>query len=414
MPINTYGDTYGDVYGADPGGSGGGTYDLGGTSYDALLTYDGGTTTAPPTPSAPAPAAPFATSRLYAVETRTKTGVRVATIPGNNLQFEFLLNEPGNCRFSVPIDHPKVTRNNIEEGVHEVWVWRRNVLIYAGPIWQIATNSDRSALQVESQGLLSYFKHRVIDKTMLWNDTTNTGPGIATYIVMWTQDRAHGALGITVPAGYGGLEANIGTILGYKLSYRWWERKKIYDAINDLGDNVTTGFDYEVTPERVFIPYQPKKGSKLHGLLQYPTHFRSYYIPRYGQSISNDDATIGPGDGESTLIGYASDWASQVKYGLMQSTNSWGDAKTRASLNARSKTYVHDHKTPTAIPLLTLRGDAGPFLGTYSPGDSPHIQISNGYDQYDKVVRINGFQLTVGSNDEETVNVYLDLEEATI
>jgi len=390
-------------------------FDAVGVSFDASsLTFDGLATTTPSTPpTPPMPAAPFATSRLYTVETRTKTGVRVATIPGINLQFEFLLNEPGNLRFSVPIDHPKVTRGNIEEGVHEVWIWRRNALIYAGPIWQIATNSDRSALTVESQGLLSYFKHRVVDKSMLWNDTTNTGPGIATFLVMWTQDRAHGNLNITVPAGYGGLAANVGTVLGYKSSYRWWERKIIYDAINDLGDNVATGFDYEVTPERVFIPYQPKKGNTLPGLLQYKQHFQSYYLPRYGMSISNDDATIGPGDAEATLIGYAQDWASQVKYGLMQTTNSWGDAKTKAALNARSRTFVNDHKTPTVVPGITIRGDAGPFLGSYTIGDITRVNINNGYDQLDDTIRISGFQLTVGSNDEETINVYFDLEEVT-
>jgi hypothetical protein len=178
-----------------------------------------------------------------------------------------------------------------------------------------------------------------------------------------------------------------------------------------LADDATVGFDYEVTPDRIFIPYQKEKGNTRAGLLRYPTHFRSYFFPRYGSQVSNNYDLIGPGDGVKTLVGRASNTNSMRKYGLMEGTGSWTDAKNTHQLNGRAKKWVNEHAAPIAVPSLVLRGDAGPFLGTYHPGDRVRVQIDNGYDQVDRVERMTGFQLTVGSNDEETVNVYFNTDD---
>lgn len=421
-----YPSTYPTVYPAEDAG-GGGTpqsgYDPVGIGYDDIrFTYDGSDATSAPPPPPPTPpppteaptgdigSVPFSTSRLYVVATYTRSGRRVAVLPAINLQFEFLLNEPGNFRFDLPIQHPAVTRENIEELVHEVWVYRKGTLIYAGPIWNISTNSDGSSLSVESQGLLSYFRFRIITQTMQWHPN-NTGPGIATYLVLWTQARPFGDLRITVPDGYGDVDALNGLPLGYWAGTKWYEQKNVYDKIKDLADDATTGFDYEVTPERIFIPYQTEKGNTRPGLLRYPTHFRNYYFPRYGSQVSNNFDLIGPGDGVATLVGRASNTNSMKKYGLMEGTGSWPDAKTTKQLNSRAAKWVKEHAAPISVPTPVLRGDAGPFLGTYRPGDRVRLQIDNGYDQVDRIERMTGFQLTPGANDEETISVYFNTDD---
>lgn len=402
-----------------------GSYDLSNVGYDdPQYSYDGLSVTTPPPPPPPptdqlAYVEPFG-SKVYIVETRTKDGKRVAVMPYQNLQMEFLLNEPGNCRFQVPINHSVVTRNNIEEIVHEVWVWRTGsasgspVQLFAGPIWEIDTNSDGSSLQITANGLLSYFKKRLIDVNLVWK-TTNTGPGICSYLINWTQTKSFGALNITPYEG-GSIAANFpGVSLGYELSYRSWETKVVYDAINDLGDNVSTGFDYEIIPgSRKFRTYTPSKGNTIPGSLRYPVNISNYYMPRFGSRITNDFTIIGPGDGEKTLRGFAKDTNSMAKYGLMESYDSWGDAKSIGSLYSRALKFLAEHKTTTAVPNITLRGDLAPFIFSYAPGDYVRVQIDNGYDQFDKVVRMTGYQLTAGEDDYETINVYLDMDEATI
>jgi hypothetical protein len=324
---------------------------------------------------------------------------------------EFLLNEPGNCRFNLDIHHPKVTRDNIEELVHEIWVWRDKTLIFAGPIWEISTNSDGSALDVTCQGLLSWFRKRRIDQKMLWI-TTNTGPGIANYLVNWTQLKAHGNLRITTePPGLNLAATTPGVALGYKQSYQWYETKYIYDAIKDLADNVATGFDFEITPQRVFRTFSPTRTGTIPGSLKYPVNVASYYLPRYGSRITNDHILIGPGDGEKALFGYAKSTTSMAKYGLMQTSDTWGDAKTTASLNSRSSKYLQEHKATTAVPNITIKSKIGPFIYSYAPGQNLHVEIDNGYDQFNQVVRMTGYQLTAGANDQETINVYLDMGE---
>src|SRR6266496_2778191 len=345
-------------------------------------------------------------STAYYMEVRDRGGRRLAYVPYMNIQQDDLLNKSGNMRFAIDRNDPKSTRYYFEEATREIWLYRQDKLIFAGPIWQIASQSENESIEITCNGLLSYFWFRIYDEDRLFA-TDSSGGEIAQYVLNYTQSKPFGDLRVT----YG---SYVTTDMGYKVSSLKRDRKKVLTFITELSDNEVTGFDFEITPQRVWNAYV-QKGSTQPGLLEYTQggdgNITRYAVTRFGSTIMNDIGARSEGGNEAVLIGYASDDVSKARYGLMEGTIEDTGAKTVAGLETKAAFHLQEKKTALSTPQLTIHGKRLDFLNTYKTGDTVRVRIDNGYDQYDKDTRITGWQLTVGSNDQESVNVYLDVDD---
>jgi len=342
----------------------------------------------------------FTPDSLYTIESRDKlTGALITTLPYQNIQCEFMLNKPEALRFDVQRNHEKATRQNFLPGKTEVWLYRGDVLIFAGPLWQVTGGSEENILHLTANGLLSYLQYRFIDYDRLFLSTTSGG-GIAQFLIEQTQLKGGGDLRIT----YGGATT---TALGYRVQVLRREYKPILAQIEELSDNEVTGFDYRISPDRVFAA-TPEFGHLVPGALEWGVNVSTYTLPIFGSTIRNNIAVHGPGEGESQLIGLAHSTPSIDTYGLMEGTEDFGSAGNQSQVNTRAQRVIADRKDPLCTPGLTIHGRPTDFIGQYLPGDTTRIVINNGYDQYDNILRITGYQLTVGANDQEAINVYID------
>lgn len=398
--------------------------------YDLLIPWDGLEGALPPViPPAPPTTvtlittAPFGQSGIYILETRTKLGKRVAQLPYFNIQMEDMLNDPGALRCDLPAFHSNVSRLTVEEGVHELWLWRKGTLIFAGPLWQITGDASSKVLHLTASGLLSYFNFRRIDQSFMFSSTTittrflrgstpdlihNNGPSIAGFFISWTQAKPNGNLHI-VDAHTNGLP------LRANLFYNWWERLNLLQEIQNLANEEDTGFDYAIDPStREFRTYSPRRGNNIPGVLEYGANISDYSLPRAASTIVNSEVALGPGDGESMITGFAADTQSMEKYGLMEGEIDAKNVSSSSQASARARSDVLLRRKSSTVPTLTMKGRDLPFIGTFSPGDQTRIRINNGYDQFDKVLRMTGYQLTVGTNDEEAVNVFIEGADAAI
>ncbi len=387
-------------------------YDDLNTSYDGTIGYDGEFVPAPPPPPPPdqitlITSAPFGQSQVYILETRTKFGKRVAQLPYFNIQMEDMLNDAGALRVDLPVFHPNVSRLTVEEGVHELWLWRKGSLIFAGPLWQISGDASTKVIHLTANGLLSYFNFRRIDQTITY-PTTSNGPAIAGALITMSQARSFGDLKIKD-------KHTNGPAHGYKVTYNFWERPNVLNEIQNLANNDVTGFDYWIEPlTREFRTASPQRGTVKPTVLEYQSNISEYSLPRAASTIVNSDAGLGPGDGEAMMTRVVSDVQSMVKYGLMEGEVETKNAKSFVQVEQQARKDLNLRKRASTIPTLTMKGRDLPFIGTFTPGDNARIRIDNGYDQFDRVLRMTGYQLTVGTNDEESVNIYIEGGDAAV
>jgi hypothetical protein len=328
-------------------------------------------------------------------------------MPFQNLQMENLLNETGNLRFDISRTDPKATRQNFLPGKHEMWLYRGDQLIFAGPLWNVQGGSSENLLHLSCNGLLSYFSYRVIDYDRLFA-TTSSGGEISQFMIAASQAKGGGNLRIS----YG---FYITVQMGYKVMVLKNEFKPVLEQIKEIADNDITGFEFEITPDRVFNA-RDMLGSGEEALrvpLEYGVNVTGYNLPIFGSTIRNNYAALGPGEGKTKVVRVAQDTASIQTFGLMEGSEDFSAAKTKEQVRQRALFRIRERKNPLATPSLTIEGKNVDFIGTFRTGDSARVVIDNGYDQYNAPVRITGYQLTVDPSEKEAINVYIDAGDET-
>lgn len=335
----------------------------------------------------------------YLIESRTRDGAYLVTLPARNLQFEVMLNKPGGFRFELPLVHDSVQRSTLREGLHEAWIYRDGVLVRCGPIWNVNVSRRDNNIKIDGESLESYLDLRRIDADVTY--TTLDQSLIAWDMINDSQNQTGGGLGIT----QGLLETGVSRSLGFKRH----EGKTVYDAISDMAE-MDTGFDWWITPGRAFTTFYPRLQRNVGLRLEYPGIVHTYGVQFMGKWLRNDILMQGP---EQTYA-VAVDTTSRSTYGLRQLTTAAKDVKTTNELTALVAHERDLRAAGKAIPHVSLMPSVlNPFdTGQMRLGDLCHIVISDGYVQLNDLHRIVGFQVTVGKQGNESLLLYLeDLRE---
>ena len=338
----------------------------------------------------------------YRLETRRRDGTYLATLEYRNLQGEIYKNSKWpTIRWDMSLESVRrqLTQNELLPGLTEAWLYRDDVLIFAGPIWDGNISTKENKFSCVAEGLASYF-----DRRRIVGDYDSSAPlgQQAWNLINASQAQSFGGLGITLGA----------TVPGAAPSARFkWKNDElvmITDALADLseGDN---GFDWEITPDRKFYAYYPRLSGKANARLEYGGNIKNYAVDINGKYMGNNVVIQGAEKATSIV---AADSTSLNKYGLRHYVESNTGLKTQAQLDAFAGQRLALRREIRMIPQLTVSADVNPFRGDIGFGQVVRTVIVDGWVNLDIDMRCSGFQFTVDDHGGESFVLFLnDLRE---
>lgn len=339
----------------------------------------------------------------YRMELRFRNGTYVGTLPFADLQGELDRgNQPDQIRFKSSMSDITTYLNDTSQlraGLTEAALFRDNVNIFTGPIWEITASSESDTLDFGAEDISSYLKRRRIDGDYKY--TKKKAADIAWDLISKSQALSGGSLGITL-----GNKDNTSTI---SVSYAKKSVGVLYNAIDKLATG-TPGFDWKIGPDRVFNAYNPRLAIVSGLVLEYRANIRRYSLSQNGRYIANNSFVKGKNKIVSSTF---TDADSLTKYGLRHYTNSDGELKSKAKADAKAKQQLNLRKDP--VPTVQLVIDdtlVNPLNGDFGFGHISRVIIDDGWVQYDSEMRCNGYQVTVSKQGSETFTLYMkDLKE---
>lgn len=315
----------------------------------------------------------------------------LGTLPHSNLQGEFFGSKPDQIRFDVPLRHPMVSPTTLSAGINEIWAYRNNKLVYAGPLWDMDINDSR--ISCTSEGLESYFETRRIQNDVSYN----VGRGsIVMDMINKSQLLPEGQLGIVA--------GKIDTVPALAIKYWGNEGRYIADTIQELSEEGQ--FDYEIdsATRAVNITY-PKKSVTSRSRLIYPGSITNYQLQINGKWALNDIFVRGNGTFRNPVI----DTTRRTKYGLRQGTMTNSNLKSVTQLSNWANGLIDLHKEARWVPTLTIDPSVvNPFEGDISYGEIIRVVINEGWIDFDGQMRLSGWQVTVDKSGAETFNLYMN------
>lgn len=332
----------------------------------------------------------------FRMESRLPDGTYLGTLPFSNFQGEFYRAKRSQCRFDVPLRHPAITRTTINPAKSEVWLYRNSTLIYAGPLWDVDVSSSGNKLSCTSEGLESYFDMRRISASKAFNASRAL---VAWNLIAQSQAETNGNLYIT--------SNTLPSTPAIAISYDGLDGKVISEAIDDLAKEL--GFDWVIRPDRKFTVVYPRAQTQSNIQLNYPGNMTSYSIQITGKFVQNDILV----KGSDKVFNRVADTTSRTTYGLRQSTMTDTSLTTLAQVVAYCNQAIALHKKPKFYPQVQATAElVNPYNGDLWYGSIVKTTINDGWSQFNQNMIVNGWQLTIGKQFNESYSFYLnDLRE---
>lgn len=337
------------------------------------------------------------------VETRLVTqprggGEYLEEFPAEVIRYSYRLNRPGSIEFTLPLDHAKTLRSNVEEGVHEAVVIRNEAVVWVGPILtieEIDTPSSR-VLSIRGEGLMGYMRRWHITSTLTFSNTEQLD--IARSLISHHQNKAGGDFAIDT-----GSEAS--GVLRDRV-YHGFELKNVYDALIQLSE-VNNGFDFQIDPAtRHFVPYYPRRGIRDASIVFDERNIRDYSRRRDHTSQASQVYAVGAGEGDDMLVANRQSSTAVARYGLLQAITSHKDVTNASTLNAHAQRGLDLlGSVPNLLSLRVSTNDPGLF--SYNEGDEVRVHWSSPYAEVNEFQRLIGRDVEWESG-EESVVLYME------
>jgi hypothetical protein len=353
------------------------------------------------TPTKPQP--PPVGVPLYEVELRQLTvngGATVlASVPFDDLQYGFTIDGPNWAEIVIDAWRPEATVANFTEGEREVYIRRDGDLVWAGYLWSAQGSTNDMTVRLSCDGWFSALDHRLVDEDKMFSDTEQMD--IAWQLINFSQSKTEGNLGFTR-----GSEANSGVVRTIK--YRYWERRIIAEVIRELAE-MNGGFDFDITPNKVFHMYYPRRGVLQGTTLELDVNMNTIEQLRDAREVASEVHGIGGGEGKATCIAVVSDATALADYGLRQTAEEFGNIKHYNTMVQRTTRFLNQHKKSTRQPQagLAVVGVA-PEVGSYSVGDRFPLLANAGYFNISGTFRVSAYEVHIDQSGVEVATLHFD------
>ncbi len=320
-------------------------------------------------------------------------GDPIEEFPADGVRYGFRHNRPGSISFTLPLDHPKTIQANIEEGVHEVVVERKDAVAFVGPV--LTVKEDADILAVGGEGLMGHLRRMHITETLVFSASTDDQFDIARGLIEHHQDKGGGDFGIDTTAV---------TTSGRKRTRNYFReaQKKVYDAIVELSE-VDDGFDFDFNPlTRGFDLFYPRRGRRRPDLVFDVRNIRKF--DRRRDATGQGSQILGKFADELIVTGQ--DSGAVAKYGLTQRVITHQDVSVVATATDHVTDALRVWKDVPNLVVLTVNA-IDPQLFTYGLGDEVKVKWDSQYETINEFQRLIGFDVIWSAGNEEAV-LYLE------
>lgn len=339
---------------------------------------------------------------LYEFIIKDKEGNQLGVIDtAHDRSFSIYLNKAGDARFSLAVEDPKVHRDWLGLGYHELHIYRAGTLVWGGELAYARADAgnEEQTYQITAKGFLDLFSKRIVGTATTPVTYTDTDlVAIATDLVTDTQAQANGDFGITLGLAPASRDAD-------RTEYYY---ENLLDALLGLSnDRVEDGIDFEVTPDKKFNCYYPAKGRLLDGVVfELGVNVVSYFVIDDATDLVNRVTALGAGEGNGMATATA-DAAShlQESYRLREGVSSHKSVSNPTTLATHAERELSANQEPRRIVGVTTRGDLPPAFGAYAVGDYVRVKIQQGLISIDDYYRIHGIDVQISEEDAETITL---------
>jgi hypothetical protein len=262
----------------------------------------------------------------------------------------------------------------------------------------LIVDATRQVIQIRASGFVQLLADRYTDATREF--TATDASTIAWTAIAESQAKTNGDFGITQGA--------LATIGNHDRTYQWRDLKSL---VQDLA--VQTGFDFEITPTKVFNTYTAIGSSRPEIIFESPGNILSYELPEDGTALANEIIAFGSGNGtDAGVTVTVDDEGAQETVQLRQKTlTTNGVDDSQGGVTSAANAELAAWALPFEIPIITVSGDVAPFVTDYGIGDRVRVKLGG----YGMVSHINGLyrierrEITIDDNDHEEVKLYLSV-----
>ena len=295
------------------------------------------------------------------------TGKFVATLTNARKRwFVERLNDETEAGFILDADDSKATAAILNLGVNELHVYYQGTLKWSGQLAsakKIAKGND-IYWEVLAKDWMALLGKRYCGVESLREFVTTDAGQIAKTLIQETQALANGSFGIT----YGTIQVSIARSPTY-------DKKNVLEAIKELSNigedgSASYGFDFEVTPLKVFNVYYPYKGTIRNGVVfRYPGNCENFeaFVDSWG--IVNHEWGLGRHWTGNTAVVSRSDATSQTIYKRREAIKNYKDMSVLEFLQDMVWQDIQWLKDPATVIRFESRVDEKTGINDYNVGD---------------------------------------------
>lgn len=343
-----------------------------------------------------------------------------AEIPVTSIALTRQINSAGTSTFNILASDTRAIAYNIINstvpGRTVVWIDRDGVLVFGGILWNRTFNSSTQHLSFTVQEFESYFAHRLITTTQVFNNVDVFT--IIQTLVNQAQAVTGGNIGVVVPSTLSGVTATQ-TFYSYQLL-------SVLTAITDLTKAnlvdfaITYAYDGGGTPVKTLALGSPRLGTAYSStsptvpVFELPGGIVSYEYPEDGTLTANTIYAAGAGSAEGKLIATSTD-STKIPSGwpLLETAVSYGNVTDATLLGNLAAGQLKAVSTPPVTLKIVVNPSSDPVYGTYTLGDDCRLRITD--DRFpnglDAVYRIMAISLQAGENGPERATLTLTLPQ---
>lgn len=309
-----------------------------------------------------------------------------------NRSFSTCLNREGEARFTINLTNSKATSDILALRQNELRVYRDDTLVWGGELtlYEGGLDAEAEDVTVYAKSYLDLLRTRYTGASREFNN-------IDAGIIAWTlidesQQLTDGDFGLAS----GEIQTSVNRL-------RLYEYKNLYEAIVQLSD-VYNGFEFEITPNKVFNVYYPQKGSDKTDDFQlvWGRNIKRLDFSYDFSEPCNQAVVLGAGEGANMIFATRTDITARSRDKLRQQKVLAKDIVEFTTLNDKGDKVLSENKNP--IETLTIVQAAGTASFTdVSVGDTIHIEVSRGLLSIADDYRIQEIHVRISDGGEEEV-----------
>ena len=281
---------------------------------------------------------------------------------------------------------------------------RNTTVMFAGEIINLNQTMDEVDANIEVKAVGWYwllgtrFVGLITDKVY----TAIDAGSIAWDLINTTQLITNGSFGIT----QGTIQVSVNRTLTYS-------RKPIKDAIDELA-NTDNGFEFEITPAKVFNVYYPQKGSNLSNtvILRYPGNvIKSIEKVSDVSEMANSVLAIGSGAGLEEISAQRDSVANQLVYKVRQTIYPVKDLNNATVLGDIAQQQVDTKGQLNPYYRIKIYGgnSESPSIEDFHVGDSIRVVSTETFFAIDQIFRVFEIYINVDDVDMEIIELIVGL-----